>query len=86
MPHSHLAGQEKFRALTQNYYRNAKGAILVYDICNLESFTNLETWLDALRNAQGNEGVKIMLIGNKADMNYSRKVTHSFTHNPSITD
>jgi small GTP-binding protein len=72
-----LAGQEKFRALTQNYYRNAVGAILVYDITSLDSFTNLDGWLDALRNAQGNERVKIMLIGNKADLHFQRKVYFS---------
>ena len=35
------AGQEKYRALTQNYYRNANGVILVFDLTNENSFTKL---------------------------------------------
>lgn len=53
--------EEKFRAMTQAYYRNSSGCILVrvlsvritvkvYDITDLESFRNLETWLDAVRS------------------------------------
>lgn len=31
------AGQEKFRALTQSYFRSAQGCICVYDINDPES-------------------------------------------------
>jgi len=40
------AGSEKYRAMTTNHYRNAVGAILVYDITNDESFNNLPYWLE----------------------------------------
>ncbi len=39
------AGQERFRTLTSSYYRGAQGVILVYDISNEQSFSNIETWL-----------------------------------------
>ena len=35
------AGSEKYRSMTVNHYRNAVGALLVYDISNQESFNNL---------------------------------------------
>lgn len=47
------AGQEKFRAISQQYYRNAHGAILVYDITNMDSYRMLETWLDPMIDLSG---------------------------------
>lgn len=38
------AGQERFRTLTPSYYRDAQGAILVYDV----SFSKLKNWLNEL--------------------------------------
>ena len=37
-------GQEEYRSLIQNFYRNASLAIIVYSIDNMNSFTHLETW------------------------------------------
>eukprot|EP01126_Amoeba_proteus_P057344 TRINITY_DN7294_c0_g1_i1.p1 TRINITY_DN7294_c0_g1~~TRINITY_DN7294_c0_g1_i1.p1 ORF type:complete len:227 (-),score=53.01 TRINITY_DN7294_c0_g1_i1:407-1087(-) len=68
------AGQEKFRSLTQNYYRNSSGCILVYDITDYETFQNLGTWLQAIRGASGNEDIPVILIGNKTDLESERAV------------
>ena len=35
------AGQERFKSLGQYYYRNAVGALLVYDITDGETYNNL---------------------------------------------
>jgi len=40
------AGSERFRSVTNHYYRGALGVILVFDITNLDSFCNLNFWLD----------------------------------------
>ena len=32
------AGEEKYRAMAESYYRNSHGAIVVYDISNENSF------------------------------------------------
>jgi len=69
------AGQEQFRALTQSFYRNANGAILVYDVTNVESFRKLESWLKPVQEAAGNDDVQIMLVGNKIDQDMKRKVS-----------
>mmetsp|Transcript_14139 Transcript_14139/g.26588 ORF Transcript_14139/g.26588 Transcript_14139/m.26588 type:complete len:198 (+) Transcript_14139:3422-4015(+) len=61
------AGQEKYRALTSNYYRGAVGVMLVYDITNRTTFVNLVNWLaEAMRYHQN--GVTLMLVGNKIDV------------------
>ncbi len=36
------AGQEKYRAIASAYYKNAHGAIIVYDIANKGSFDNIK--------------------------------------------
>ena len=48
--------------------------MLVYDITDLESFQNLNTWLIEIeKNASKN--VNKILVGNKCDMENERKVT-----------
>jgi Ras-related protein Rab-21 len=39
------AGQERFHALGPIYYRDADGALLVYDITDIESFTKVKKWV-----------------------------------------
>jgi small GTP-binding protein len=69
------AGQDRFRAIVRAYYRNAVGGLLVYDICNRESFANLGVWLeDAQRNAEPHKPV-FVLVGNKTDQSKHREVT-----------
>jgi GTPase SAR1 family protein len=38
------AGQERFMAITKAYYRNALGALLVFDILKAQTFQNLDQW------------------------------------------
>mmetsp|Transcript_96413 Transcript_96413/g.152490 ORF Transcript_96413/g.152490 Transcript_96413/m.152490 type:complete len:214 (-) Transcript_96413:38-679(-) len=61
------AGQERYRAITSAHYRNAAGALLVYDVTNLDSFNNCEKWLADVRNGAG-PNVLIELVGNKVDL------------------
>ncbi|KAH8683089.1 ras-related protein rab-like protein-18 [Tricladium varicosporioides] len=60
------AGQERFRTLSNSYYRGAHGVILVYDISNRESFNGMERWFEEV---EGNamEGCKCVLVGSKLD-------------------
>ena len=39
------AGQERFHALGPIYYRDADGALLVYDITDAESFEKVKKWV-----------------------------------------
>lgn len=61
------AGQERFRTLTRAYFRNAVGAILVFDLTNESSFENLGTWLNILHEA-ATPNACIVLVGNKSDL------------------
>ena len=67
------AGQERFRTITSSYYRGAHGIMLVYDITNPESFTNLNQWLNEVE-AYAKDDIRKILIGTKSDLADKRKV------------
>mmetsp|Transcript_17143 Transcript_17143/g.28654 ORF Transcript_17143/g.28654 Transcript_17143/m.28654 type:complete len:200 (+) Transcript_17143:192-791(+) len=67
------AGQESFRSIARSYYRDASGALLVYDITRRESFTHLGRWL-AEAQQYANSHITITLVGNKADLEHRRVV------------
>lgn len=61
------AGQDRFRSITQTYYKGAMGIILTYACNDKESFQNVGNWMKQIHE-QSNEGVSVVLVGNKADM------------------
>ena len=62
------AGQEKYKSLTKFFYKDAKVAILVYDITQKESFTNMKQyWYEQLKEF-GSKDIIIGVAGNKCDM------------------
>ena len=67
-------GQELYRSLITNFYRNSSLAMMVYSINSKESFDNVEMWLRELRT-HSNPDVKVFLIGNKSDLEAEREVT-----------
>ena len=68
------AGQERYRAVTNAYYKGAKGAFIVYDITRKETFDNVERWYYDLKNSS-DKNPTIMLIGNKSDLESQRQVS-----------
>lgn len=60
------AGQESFKAITRGYYRNAIGAVVVYDIANRDSFAHIAKWLEEAK-ANGPPSLMFVLVGNKSD-------------------
>jgi Ras-related protein Rab-18 len=69
------AGQERFRTLSNSYYRGAHGVILVYDISNRESFLAMERWFE---EAETNAipGAVMYLVGSKMDKKAARMVKY----------
>jgi Ras-related protein Rab-39B len=62
------AGQERFRSITKSYYRNSVGAVLAYDICNMESYKHIPVWLlEARRHIEPHQAT-FLLVGCKRDL------------------
>eukprot|EP00326_Haptolina_ericina_P014861 CAMPEP_0181172050 /NCGR_PEP_ID=MMETSP1096-20121128/2245_1 /TAXON_ID=156174 ORGANISM="Chrysochromulina ericina, Strain CCMP281" /NCGR_SAMPLE_ID=MMETSP1096 /ASSEMBLY_ACC=CAM_ASM_000453 /LENGTH=171 /DNA_ID=CAMNT_0023259757 /DNA_START=191 /DNA_END=706 /DNA_ORIENTATION=- len=67
------AGSERYKAVTQAYYRGVMGALIVYDITKRDSFENCEKWLRELRTHTDSQVVG-MLVGNKCDLRHQQHV------------
>ena len=70
------AGQERFRSITRAYYRNSVCALIVYDVCNRESFYNVQRWIEDCR-AQAFPKIMFVLVGNKCDKENEREVQYN---------
>jgi len=68
-----IAGQDKFRFFRNVFYRGASGAILVFDLTRLSSFTNLDNWVKEL-NEYVKDKIPLIIIGNKLDLISTRAV------------
>ena len=69
------AGQEMFRSITRSYYKNSVCACVVYDITNRNSFDNIRSWIEDCKK-HSPKTVFLVLIGNKNDLESSRKVSY----------
>lgn len=61
------AGQETYKSITRSYFRGASGALLVFDITRRATFESATSWLHDLRQI-AEEGIVIVLVGNKSDL------------------
>ena len=68
-------GQERFKTITRQYYRDSNGknykitigCILVFDLTKKETFKNIEVWLEDTKNF-GNQEMVMIIVGNKSDL------------------
>lgn len=69
---SYSLGQEKFCTLPPSYYQGAHGIIVIYDMTDDESFTDVKQyWMKEIFGMFGEDAdrcMPIMLIGTKADL------------------
>ena len=70
------AGQETYKSITRSYFRGASGALLVFDISRRHTFESVTSWLRDLRQI-AEEGIVVVLVGNKADLANASMVSES---------
>lgn len=74
------AGQETYKSITRSYFRGASGALLVFDITRRSTFESATSWLHDLRQI-AEEGIVVILVGNKTDLANSSTVSSDPTNN-----
>lgn len=66
-----IAGQERFGNMTRVYYKEALGAIVVYDVTRPQTFEGVTKWKNdidtkvALPGAWGGGQIPVILLANK---------------------
>jgi Ras-related protein Rab-1A len=61
------AGQERYRSISESYYRRAHGIIVVFDVSALPTFETLKTWISSVQ-AHARLGTPFIVCGNKCDL------------------
>jgi len=65
--------EEKLGKYTKHYFKDAHGALVMFDITNRQSFTNLKTWIEELKfNSPAD--IIFCILGNKSDLSSNRVV------------
>ena len=60
------SGQDKFRSITQNFFRNADGILFIFDLTEKNSFEGVKQWL--IDSESFDLKIKKILAGNKVDL------------------
>lgn len=67
------AGQEKYNCLPKNYYQNADGIFLLFDVCERKTFEGIAGWMKNISDKMATTDKKskkypvMYLLGNKVD-------------------
>mmetsp|Transcript_21583 Transcript_21583/g.37076 ORF Transcript_21583/g.37076 Transcript_21583/m.37076 type:complete len:184 (+) Transcript_21583:113-664(+) len=62
-----LAGHPEFFEVRNEFYKDAQGAVLVFDVCNKKSFDELDNWIKEATKF-GATNVIFVVVGNKIDV------------------
>ena len=68
------AGQERFNTLTAGFFKGSDGIILCYSITDNKSFENINKWMAQIKSLAPID-VKVLLVGNKTDLEDERKIS-----------
>ena len=60
------AGQERFKSITEAYYRMGDAFFFIFDLANLDSLNSLNDWINKVKEVIGNP--LYIIIGNKDDL------------------
>jgi len=63
-----FGGQERFIPLLPRFIEGANGALLVFDLVNTFSFSQLDFWYKQLIEYTINSDIPIILVGSKSDL------------------
>ncbi|MCD6484002.1 MAG: GTP-binding protein [Candidatus Odinarchaeota archaeon] len=69
-----LGGQPHFNQVRKTFYMGSSGALLVFDVTDIDTMYNLENWFHELENGAGK--IPVIMVGNKIDLRDLEKKGH----------
>ena len=61
------SGQERYKSISNSYYKKVNGAIFMYDVTNKKTFKNINNWILELKNKSYSKNIVCGILGNKID-------------------
>lgn len=71
-----IGAQEFFKRYRKTYYNGAQAAFIVFDLTNKDSFKNVVTWHNELKEFIENKDIPIIIVGNKKDKTQERLISY----------
>jgi small GTP-binding protein len=68
-----ISGQPAFSQIRSDYYKGAKGILLMFDLTRSETFEHLDGWINEVMKYT--KTPRIIVAGSKSDLENDRKVT-----------
>ncbi|MHA2357644.1 MAG: Rab family GTPase [Candidatus Heimdallarchaeaceae archaeon] len=70
-----LAGQDSYQAVRGTFYKGSTAALMVFDVQEPITMTNLRSWIDEAIKGSKNSILVYFIIANKVDLEESRRVS-----------
>jgi GTPase KRas protein len=71
------AGQEEFSSMQDQWMRDGKGFLLVYNIISRPTFDEVSVLYDKILRTKDTDKVPVVLVGNKCDLKDERQVEYT---------
>mmetsp|Transcript_2880 Transcript_2880/g.6723 ORF Transcript_2880/g.6723 Transcript_2880/m.6723 type:complete len:136 (+) Transcript_2880:172-579(+) len=68
------AGQDEFSSMQDQWMRDGKGFLLVYSICDKQSFDKVQELREKILRTKDSSDVPMVIVGNKCDLEDERQV------------
>ena len=73
-----IAGQNKFEAMRQHFYKGAEAVVLIFDLTDRKSFESISKWYEDVKRyiIPVKDELIGFILGNKEDLIYERKINY----------
>ncbi len=71
-----ISGQQAFSSVRPDYYKGAKGIVLMFDLTRSQTFEHLDDWINEAKKYT--RSPQVILAGSKCDLERERKISQEY--------